>query len=526
MPTYTPEQVKNLTEQGWKAGDFDSSLPDRVNGKSQRANVPDAIGSNQSPTASISSEKGASTITNAVTEHQNDMNLIAPKATVQTDKPEKPTNKKNPAMEGMGAITPEEATATGVNTEDYTYDTNSGYLIPKSGTQKANDVNTQFDADKKEIEDTFGSFMASADASTQNLIRSYQNLAAESIAEEKKVIENEKHSAETTNLRTGVSRYAPGQAASTLSDVERQGLDRIRKIGVEETSLIAKAQESLTDKKFDIFMKQRDELKDIRKERVKKIEELQKEAVKKLEEQKKQKIQASRDATIADLVTQGVTDSSEMMGILNGDGQGDFTADEISKALKVFHPDDALKNLTPDYRTYNYLKKIGDPSVKDLSYFQFEAAVSNAKRKPDEVGSDLLSVSDAKALGLPYGTTKGEATKKGITPNDKNEEYSKAQKFVEDNPDASPQEIEQGIRANTKGLTEADIKSLTGDQTKLTRESVAKLFDITDDENKSSFLGIEWGETHKEKLTNIMEAIEKYRGVGYSDKEILKLLNE
>ncbi len=103
-----------------------------------------------------------------------------------------------------------------------------------------------------------------------------------------------------------------------------------------------------------------------------------------------------------------------------------------------------------------------------------------------------------------------------------NDDYSRALQFVNDNPDATPQELEQNIRANTN-LSEADIRSLVKTKSTLTRETISKMFKIEDNDNKSGFLGL-WGETNKEKLDNIMNAITQYQNVGYNDQEILKMM--
>jgi len=103
-----------------------------------------------------------------------------------------------------------------------------------------------------------------------------------------------------------------------------------------------------------------------------------------------------------------------------------------------------------------------------------------------------------------------------------NDDYSRALQFVNDNPDATPQELEQNIRANTN-LSEADIKSLVKTKSTLTRETISRMFKIEDNDKKSGFLGL-WGETNKEKLDNIMNAITQYQNVGYTDQEILKMM--
>lgn len=62
------------------------------------------------------------------------------------------------------------------------------------------------------------------------------------------------------------------------------------------------------------------------------------------------------------------------------------------------------------------------------------------------------------------------------------------------------------------------------DETNLTRENIATFFGLADDDSQSSFLGWEYGATGKEQLDTLEETINRYRAVGYDDKEILKMM--
>ena len=86
-----------------------------------------------------------------------------------------------------------------------------------------------------------------------------------------------------------------------------------------------------------------------------------------------------------------------------------------------------------------------------------------------------------------------------------------------------------GIGATLEGITDTKqkqaIQKIYGEgTTKLTRENVAKLYGLTDDETKTGFLG--FGKTNKTKLDDIMKIIEQYQAVGQSDAEILKLIKK
>jgi len=91
---------------------------------------------------------------------------------------------------------------------------------------------------------------------------------------------------------------------------------------------------------------------------------------------------------------------------------------------------------------------------------------------------------------------------------------------------------EYGLDKVLEGITNPKQKEAlqnvysSSDGTKLTRESVSSLYGIPDNESRSSILGFEYGDTNKKQLDTIMDTINKYKAVGYSDKEILKLIQE
>ncbi len=349
----------------------------------------------------LSSSKGATTIDQAITAHNADVAKVTP-TPVTTDTTPKPVaTTKNPALENIGGITAEEANVTGADLSTYTLDPTSGYYIPKNNQK--NDINAAYDAATTEVNNTFDSFAATLDAPTLNLVNALKGTYNQRIEAEKKANAQAISGAKTVNMRNGLARYAPQDAQNVLTPIEQQGLDRLKSIGTEEAQKIAEAQQNLVDKKYDLFLKKRSELNDLRKERTDQLTKLQDINDKKVETLKKQEIQATRDSAVAGLVSQGVTDPSEIMGILDEQAKAsgttsDFTAEEIGKTLKVLTPDNTLAGLSTDYRTYKYLTDLGDPSVKGLNYFEYQTAVANATRKP--TGQDNINISNEKKTNL------------------------------------------------------------------------------------------------------------------------------
>lgn len=467
------------------------------------------------PISTASSSNGSKIIDTHIAEHNQDMetskNVSSP---VVTEPTKKPTTKRNTAVEDIGGITADEAQTSGIDLTDYSYDSNSGYYVPKSSTAEGL-IDDRYKKEEDEINSTFGDITKGWDQTTQNLMSSYKNLYAERIADQRISNSEAERSARASNIRTGVARYAPNQARNILSSVETAGLKKIKDLSLEEATLLSQAQQSLQDKKYTAFVAKRNEIKELRNKRLTEISKLNEEARKQRDEQIKKQRQATRDAAVADLVKQGVKDPADMLDLLNYDESGklvgDFTADEIDKVLKVVSPDASLEHLDSDYRTYKYLKDIGDPAVKGLGYMDYVKAISNAKRKPEDTESNDISLTaDKKTKLLGAGFNQND-----ITNIEKDVREHGIDKVLEGISDEKQK----------KALKEVYGGS-TGDNITLDRANIAKLYNIADDDTQEhSFLGIDWGQTGKEKLDNIMNVIERYRAVGYSDKEILKIIN-
>lgn len=125
------------------------------------------------------------------------------------------------------------------------------------------------------------------------------------------------------------------------------------------------------------------------------------------------------------------------------------------------------------------------------------------------------------------------STTTSTTDSKKAQDWINARQFLKDNPKATYAQLESGLREHTTTLSDVDIKSLltgTGvSSSNLTRQKVSSLYGIPDNNEKS---GIDWwkqaygsGETNAQKLDDIMNTIKKYQDVGYTDDEILKLVN-
>ena len=224
--------------------------------------------------------------------------------------------------------------------------------------------------------------------------------------------------------------------------------------------------------------------------------------------------------------------------------------DTINSQVKLLEDDlastqanvDYIKNLMLDPNTAVIVAQSGvtlndtpqEVQTKFAQYY-YTQEVTQSKNEMETNGYEYMT--EAQAMTKPTGEITTITDSKGVqrywwkkaekTPGEiENEEYQIGLQFVQDNPNATQEELEQSLRANTN-LSDADITSLikgAKTESKLTRENISLLYDIQDNDEKTGWF--ETGKTNKEKLDEIMDTIKKYQAIGYSDDEILKLIKE
>jgi hypothetical protein len=115
------------------------------------------------------------------------------------------------------------------------------------------------------------------------------------------------------------------------------------------------------------------------------------------------------------LLSQGITDPSQMLNYLNfdeaGNQTGDFTADEIAKTLKAISPGDDLSKLSGTTRDFFILKGTGQlPSnISSLPEDQQMMAYLSMQKKSTAstaagASKNKITLSEAKSKGLPLST--------------------------------------------------------------------------------------------------------------------------
>lgn len=244
-----------------------------VAGNGQTYQNPGAMAPVVREPAVISTQQGKDVLDAETAKHNAEMAALGKSQQPQTtDTPApKVSDTTIQALKAQGGLTADEAKASGTDLTNYTYDTNSGYFMPKDGATQANET---YKAETEKINSTFDKYMAGLDASTQALIESYKGLYADRMRAQQEVNAHEAAAYNTMNIRGGTDRYAGGVAQSIMTAEENAGLERIAAIGREEAAKIAEANQNLSEKKYTAFMDNRREVDELRKERNATIKDL------------------------------------------------------------------------------------------------------------------------------------------------------------------------------------------------------------------------------------------------------------
>ncbi len=194
-------------------------------------------------------------------------------------------------------------------------------------------------------------------------------------------------------------RYAPANMANRMLAETTFGIQALQNLNDQEDSAIAKAQAAHDAEDYKLMVESLDRAETIREKKQAKAEELMtkvSEANKKLQEDR---YRASRDEAIASLITQGITDPTQMIDLLNKyeDGTptgGNFTAEEIEKTLGNLTVSGSAQDLPADLETFEYIRNnFGLPAdiaalPQDEQYFAYLAKVKRAETAPKAPGSE------------------------------------------------------------------------------------------------------------------------------------------
>lgn len=162
--------------------------------------------------------------------------------------------------------------------------------------------------------------------------------------------------------RSGQAEYSPGMTGNLITDKEQEGQRAVKQLDDEYNAKVAEINAALDSKKFDIAAQKTSELSQIQDKAYTVMSANAKDAKDTNDKIRATAIQSTRDSTIGNLIAQGVTDPAKMLNYLNfkDDGTssgGDFTAEEVSKAMKALTVEQKdPKALPADIATFEYIR--------------------------------------------------------------------------------------------------------------------------------------------------------------------------
>lgn len=219
---------------------------------------------------------------------------------------------------------------------------------------------------------------------------------------------NKSRTGSMTQLGTRLgSRYLAGGMAGIISEEEKQGINRINELETKKQSALAQAQKSFRTEKWNEYVDLINIAEKRYNEEVDEIDKLNKKVTEENKKLDEENLNINRDTTISELNGLGITDRNEVLKYLNDNGVKS-TLKQVDDALKILETTDDLVGTSSDLRTFKkFFPNVDITTPEGLQKFD-----EFTNRLKDE----LLSPTEAKTLGVPYGTTKSQAAKMGIIP--------------------------------------------------------------------------------------------------------------
>lgn len=346
--------------------------------------------------------------------------------------------------------------------------------------------------------------------------------------EERKQLLEKSNSAELATwdqqfLRTGQAEYSPGMTGTFITSKEQAGQAKVKALDDEYNAKIAVINKELDKGNYERAATLTKDLNAIEDKALTLMSENAKTAAAINKKMKDDLAKSSREMAISGLVAQGITDPTEIQDYLNNTDTGEqvgITLEEISKTLKIVNPNTDLAGTSADYKTFKYLQDKKDPAVEGLDYMGFLKAVGIAQRKADTGTSTEFKFSQAQQSQLLTG---------GFNTTD----------IANMQSDIAAHGLDTTISGMSKEQQDLIKRTLAGSDTVAGITSPADKFITTDylsslfgdaalqkSANDAGFRHMltSWDTEKQNYLDSLMNTVAQYRTAGYTDQEILKMM--
>jgi len=250
-------------------------------------------------------------------------------------------------------------------------------------------INSSAASEIDSINSMFGNMSRTMNANSNSLISSIQNTFSRRIGQMQEVNNATQRGVETAGFVSGRARYAPELQTAIISNTEREGINRIMDLEVQEQQLIAEAQSASDGKEMQMLFQRMDSLGKVHSSKMSAIGDLNKEVIE-MEKLNLQKAQEQRQQ-IKDDLANDQTISKNLASSLEASFTGNAEEDQamVISAAREYGIDpnflnqsiadaraDKAKSLPSDIREYDELVGRGQYKGSFLGYQKAKAAAN------------------------------------------------------------------------------------------------------------------------------------------------------
>lgn len=248
------------------------------------------------------------------------------------------------------------------------------------------------------------------DDATSGIVDSIQKSYAIRIEEQQAINKRAAQRLRTLGYRTGGLRYAGAIFEGIMNAEERAALSRIHALEGERDQLIAETKMAIARENYEEAYEAIEKTEERRNKLTEEYKNLYWEALKENERKTEENEKGRRQQAVITAFDVGYTSLSAINNLLNFDEAGKFidyiSLEEIEETLGMFAPEEE------ELLSVSEAKSLGVPYGTTRQEAIAMGLVPGVVAEEEE----LLTVSEAEKLGLPYGTTRKEAVEKGIIP--------------------------------------------------------------------------------------------------------------
>lgn len=328
-------------------------------------------------------------------------------------------------------------TASGTpNSTGYTYDPNTKLFTPRPGftppvpvvpAAPANPYDELITTQQTDITNQLNQIQNQEyDPLTRQVLQQINDSYNLAIQRQQQLNKASEQATTTRGFRLGTAQYSPDLAAQELTATVNDGVKAIADLQNQMNQALNKAKQADMDKKYETLNKEMDNLRSLQKEKANKVFEMnaktQELLAKHQEEEKNAQAQAALQTKALAEIQNGNTDAADIFKKVNYNTDGTLVANPLlpKDIQALIDAKTGNKAGTQRILTDAEAKKFGLPKGSAISIAEAQS-LGLMPKVGEGIGGDdnkLLSVTDAQNLGVPYGTTVGQARKMGKTPSD------------------------------------------------------------------------------------------------------------